>query len=311
MKTMERFPKVSVVIPTYNRARYVTEAIDSVLAQTVPPDEIIVVDDGSTDNTQDVLKRFGDRIKYIRQDNAGPGIARNTGIKSSKNEYIAFLDSDDLWEPNRLERQLAAAKRYRHRPVLWFSDAKFVLPDVQVRASEWEIHGRFRPERAIGILEKPNEFVVKGYIINTSTILANRKALLQVGLFEPKRESEDGGLWVRLGRIGSFGYIAESLCVRRMVGEHTNFHSVRAYREQIRVLSDLAMDADLSDKARAIAFRRMVRAVKCASGALRRAGRNTEARRQLRVIRGWWYRPSLMSRYFLNLLRKDQPQRSV
>ena len=98
---------VSVVIPTYNYGRFIVEAINSVLAQTRPPLEIIVVDDGSTDETTAIVAAFGDRVRYIRQDNAGVCAARNRGVMESSSDLIAFLDADDTWEPTNLEKQLA------------------------------------------------------------------------------------------------------------------------------------------------------------------------------------------------------------
>src|ERR1022692_2070993 len=99
-------PTVSAVIPTYNRARFVGEAIDSILAQSRPVDEIIVVDDGSTDNTVESLKKYGAAIRCVRHQNNGPSAARNRGVKESKCDFVAFLDSDDLWVPRKNELQL-------------------------------------------------------------------------------------------------------------------------------------------------------------------------------------------------------------
>jgi glycosyltransferase involved in cell wall biosynthesis len=99
-------PKISVIIPTYNRASLVSQAIDSVLDQTYQDLEIIIVDDGSTDNTRELLKPYKNKIRYIYQENRGGAAARNTGIKNAKGKYIAFLDSDDLWFPDKLEKQV-------------------------------------------------------------------------------------------------------------------------------------------------------------------------------------------------------------
>ena len=101
-------PKVSVIIPTYNRAHLVGRAIRSVLNQTYQDFEIIVVDDGSTDNTEEVVKSFNDpRIRYIRHEkNRGGSAACNTGIRAARGEYIAFQDSDDEWLPEKLEKQM-------------------------------------------------------------------------------------------------------------------------------------------------------------------------------------------------------------
>src|SRR5688500_8177111 len=97
---------VSVVIPTYNYGRFIAHAIRSVLAQTRPADEIIIVDDGSTDDTTDAVKQFGENVKYVRQENAGVCAARNRGVRESTGDLIAFLDADDTWEPENLEKQL-------------------------------------------------------------------------------------------------------------------------------------------------------------------------------------------------------------
>src|SRR5271156_960674 len=102
-------PKVSVIIPTYNRADKVGKTIESALAQTFTDLEVIVIDDGSSDDTGRVLSEvFGDRIRYFAQTNQGASIARNNGIEAARGEWIAFLDSDDLWEKDKLELQLQA-----------------------------------------------------------------------------------------------------------------------------------------------------------------------------------------------------------
>ena len=98
---------VSVIMPTFNHARYLRAAIDSALAQTHPPHEVIVVDDGSTDATPAILSEYGDRIRAMRQPNAGVAAARNAGLATASGDYVAFLDSDDVWAPDKLERQLA------------------------------------------------------------------------------------------------------------------------------------------------------------------------------------------------------------
>jgi glycosyltransferase involved in cell wall biosynthesis len=99
--------RVSVVIPTYNYGRFIAEAIASVLNQTHAVEETIVIDDGSTDETEAVVRVFGDRVRYVRQDNAGVCAARNKGVVESSGEFIAFLDADDTWEPTKIGKQLA------------------------------------------------------------------------------------------------------------------------------------------------------------------------------------------------------------
>jgi len=103
-------PSISTIVPAYNRAHLIGETLRSLLAQTVPAEEIIVVDDGSTDDTATVASNFGERVKVIRQANAGPAAARNTGFRASRGEFIHFVDSDDLAAPNKHAVQLAALK---------------------------------------------------------------------------------------------------------------------------------------------------------------------------------------------------------
>jgi len=103
-------PEISVIIPTYNHSRFIKEAIDSVLGQSYNDFELIVVDDGSTDDTKAIAISYGDKIKYFYQGNKGRGAARNKGVSLASGEYIAFLDSDDIWFPEKLEKQMAYIK---------------------------------------------------------------------------------------------------------------------------------------------------------------------------------------------------------
>jgi glycosyltransferase involved in cell wall biosynthesis len=106
-----RDTKISVIIPTYNCSAYISAAVASVLEQSLPVYELIVIDDGSEDGTRDVLNQFGSRIRYIRQEHAGVSAARNRGIEESSGEFVAFLDADDIWAPERLERQIEEFKK--------------------------------------------------------------------------------------------------------------------------------------------------------------------------------------------------------
>lgn len=105
-------PGISVIIPTYNRADCVGEAIESVLSQTCHPLDVIVVDDGSTNNTSEVIASVGEHVRYIRQQNRGVSAARNRGISASRGEWLVFLDSDDIWLPDMLEKHLQAVNTW-------------------------------------------------------------------------------------------------------------------------------------------------------------------------------------------------------
>ena len=121
-------PLVSVIVPTYNRAALLCEAVNSVLQQTYQNIEIIVIDDGSTDNTTEVMAAYGDRVRYTRRPNAGVNAARNLGLKQARGEFVALLDSDDLWAPFKIELQV---RLMRH-----FSAAGFLFSNFQI------FHGR-------------------------------------------------------------------------------------------------------------------------------------------------------------------------
>lgn len=103
--------RIAAIIPTYKRAALVSRSIDSVLAQTRPVDEVIVVDDGSPDNTAEVVAAYGDRVRYVRQNNGGLSAARNTGVRVSTCDWVAFLDDDDEWLPNKIEKQIEALEQ--------------------------------------------------------------------------------------------------------------------------------------------------------------------------------------------------------
>jgi glycosyltransferase involved in cell wall biosynthesis len=104
-------PLISCVVPVYNGERFLAEALDSVLAQTYRPVEILVSDDGSTDGTHEVAARYSKQIRYLRHANAGPGAARNRGLEVAQGDFVALLDADDVWHPEKLERQMARFQR--------------------------------------------------------------------------------------------------------------------------------------------------------------------------------------------------------
>ena len=143
-------PHVSVIVPTYNRATYIARAVNSILSQTYRDFEVIVVDDGSTDHTRQVLAAYGDRVRYVFQDNAGPGAARNHGIRLSTGQYLAFLDSDDMWMPAFLEKTVGALDAHPSVDVattgLYVGPADRKTPAhlEGVQTGPWQLPTRFR-----------------------------------------------------------------------------------------------------------------------------------------------------------------------
>ena len=199
-------PEVSVVIPTYNSVRYLTEAVDSVLAQTFRDLEVIVVDDGSTDETELVMRRYPEPVRYIRQKNAGVAEARNRGIREASGRYIAFLDADDTWYPHKLERQLAELRR---RPDCRFCYSAFTVVDPDL--APLGIRGS---ERRGSPLE---DLLLRGNVIGSiCTVLCERELLESSGGFDPElSQCADWDMWVRLATATPFAYVDEPLVTYR------------------------------------------------------------------------------------------------
>jgi cellulose synthase/poly-beta-1,6-N-acetylglucosamine synthase-like glycosyltransferase len=172
---------VSVIIPAYNAAATIAAAIESVLAQTCPAEEIIVVDDGSQDETSAVVERFGPVVRLVRQANAGCGQARNTGARESRGSWLAFLDADDLWRPTKLERQMPET-----------ADPQVAVVVCRVRNNEGRLLGR---RLAFDDLWARNDAIV-------SSSLVRRSAFVQARGFWKERACEDYHLWLRLTADG-------------------------------------------------------------------------------------------------------------
>ena len=199
-------PTVSVVVPAYNAAAFVGRAVDSVLAQSGVDYELLVVDDGSKDDTVAVLGAYGDRLRVLVQANAGPAAARNRGLHEARGRYVAFLDADDWWLPEKLARQVALLDG---RPEIGFcSTATHVVTEGVAPAGEWPCVPGERP-----LLETlfVRSAAVSG---STSGVLARRELLLGAGGFdEALRGFEDPDLWMRLAARAGYACIDEPLTV--------------------------------------------------------------------------------------------------
>jgi glycosyltransferase involved in cell wall biosynthesis len=206
---MSNTPLVSLIIPAYNSRAYVCDAVDSCLAQTYPNCEVVVIDDGSTDGTPDLLRtRYGDRIRLIQQANRGAAGARNTGIREARGEFVQFCDSDDRLLPEKVQ---AGWELFQQKPeiVLVYTFARIVLPDdvTEVPLPDVEL-----PSGDLFCL------LLCGYgnFVGTSTVMVRRQAVLDVGGFdESLAVAEDWDLWLRLASRWPFAAINEPLMIYR------------------------------------------------------------------------------------------------
>ena len=225
---------MSIIIPTFNRASIVSRAIESALSQTYRNIEVVVVDDGSSDDTQSVVEGFGDRVRYFYQENAGVTAARNSAIRHARGEFLAFLDSDDTWAPWKLESQVAALTQFPEAGVVWsdmtaLDRSGHVISDRYLRVM-YKAHSRVKIEEVMPQVETlealtasaPNELgsapvrigdlfseILLGNLLHTSTVLVRRAWVEQVGGFDPSfvHAGEDYEFYVRLCSVGPVVFI--------------------------------------------------------------------------------------------------------
>jgi glycosyltransferase involved in cell wall biosynthesis len=228
--------RIAVVIPAYNASAYIEDAIKSVLAQSMPADEIVVVDDGSTDNTAEVVARVSARVVVLRQKNAGQGSARQHGVEATTADLLLFLDADDILHTFALEK-LATALFSRPLAALAYGRAEIWSPTDQF-PSHVDPSAAGSGEDLWGILLRGN------FIRTPGCVLVRRSALTQVGGWDADvtlKGNEDWELWLRLAETSSFVFVPETLLKYRMVG--TGFCSNRGkmYRSMFRLFGKQRM----------------------------------------------------------------------
>ncbi len=219
--------QVTVIIPTFNSAQFLTAAVDSVLAQTFKDFEIIVVDDGSTDNTEDVLKKYDDKVRYIKQKNQGVSIARNTGIKNSNSKYVAFLDSDDVWMPAKLEKQINALEN-NPKSKACYTEYLSVSEDMKPQDLK-----RLRCNGSA-----LNDLLLRGNVIGPpSTILCERQLFEEIGVFDSSLSlSADWDMWIRLACVTELTFLNEPLIKYRLHGSNMSKNVKLLEEDTVRML---------------------------------------------------------------------------
>jgi glycosyltransferase involved in cell wall biosynthesis len=209
---------VSVIIPTYNRADMVSDAIESALAQTLTNIEIIVVDDASTDGTEAVLSSYADEITYIKHDeNRGGSAARNTGIKAASGEYIAFLDSDDIWAPEKLEQQITELERRNGGWIAAYCDFRQTRENQLVEKIDNLVR---RPTGFEGDDEIIRRIFLRTFAHGGSSTLVVKKSIVDaIGGFDPSfQRHQDLEFLVRLLKKGKLAYVDEILVFKHDTG---------------------------------------------------------------------------------------------
>jgi len=196
---------ISVVIPTYNRVTFLKDAIDSVLAQTFLDFELIVVDDGSTDDTPKLLSSYNNKVRVITQTNQGPSAARNRGIEAAKSPWIAFLDSDDVWKPDKLKKQVRFITDNPDTKIcqteeVWIRNGKRVNP-----RKKHEMHSGWIYEQCL-----------PRCIVSPSSVMIHKDVFEKVGLFdETMLACEDYDLWLRVTPHYPVFLVREQLIVKQ------------------------------------------------------------------------------------------------
>jgi len=199
-------PKISIIIPTYNQAESLQETIESVLNQTYKNIEIIIVDDGSTDNTLEIISSFdNDKIICIQQENKGAGNARNRGIKKANGKYIAFLDSDDLWLKNKLRKQIDFMKQNPEIGLLGTGCYQMIDINKIIHKKIFPFENKILQKDLI----KYNPFI-------QSSVMIRKDIFNSVDLYDEKfKESEDYDLWLRIAQKHKVANLQEALVVKK------------------------------------------------------------------------------------------------
>jgi len=268
MKKIEIKPQVSVIIPTYNRGWVIKEAIDSVLAQDYTEFELIVVDDGSTDHTSDVLDSYRNDIKVLSQKNKGVSAARNRGIAEASGKFIAFLDSDDLWLSQKLSVQI---EFFNQTP-----DALICQTEEVWIRNGLRVNPRKRHKKPSGMIFKPS---LELCLVSPSAVMIQRNLLDRVGEFDENLPAcEDYDLWLRISCRFPVHLIDAPLIIKR--GGHDDQLSSRAGLDKFRIkaIEKIIKSGLLSNDQHRAAVNTLKKKCAIYSAGCRKRGREEEAK---------------------------------
>jgi len=235
--------KVSVIIPAYNAARFIESTVQSALDQTRPPDEIVIVDDGSTDDTAEIVRGLDGPIRFFQQENQGSAVARNLAIERSSGDLLAFLDADDLWLPSKLERQIPPFEADK----VDFSFANLIdlFPDGQFAGRPFIVFGesimKEIPSCDCDVARVFAQALLPLFLldnhVHTPTVVVTRAAFDKGGRFDPGlRVGQDIDMWFRLLQFCRAAYLDSVVCHRRLHDQNVTHDSLRIDRAQVEIL---------------------------------------------------------------------------
>ncbi|XZE54238.1 glycosyltransferase family 2 protein [Planctomycetaceae bacterium SH139] len=234
---------ISVIVPCYNREDILGRAIQSALAQTRAPDEIIVVDDGSHDSSANIARSFGDRVVVLEQANAGAAAARNHGIETAHGDWVAFLDSDDEWHPDKLAIQLAVAKRFPAAQLI-FCDTLVRTDNDVLMSSRFALGGLYGAERELDADFALYDRSLFARMLTQSRVITSavmvRRNLPELRFPEHIWGSEDWALWLNLALQYPFASVNRVLVTMHQQGDNISSRTGRLCRNDLLVLKDLA-----------------------------------------------------------------------
>jgi glycosyltransferase involved in cell wall biosynthesis len=234
MKSSELKNIVSVIIPAFNAESFIAEAIESVIGQTYKAIEIIVIDDGSKDGTKKVAEKYADKVRIISQSNLGAGAARNNGIKEARGEVIAFLDADDVWFADKVEKQVAILNKHE--------DVFLVSGSGEYYVNENKTPEKDSPNCGDEIYNKPlniyKTLLSKGNVVWTSSVIVRRSVFDDIGLFdETKKRSQDYDMWIRIAENNKFYIMSEKVGKYRWVKNSLTHNSISVeYKAQLEII---------------------------------------------------------------------------
>lgn len=234
--TMRNKQTISVIIPTYNSSSYIKRTLDSVLSQNILPDEIVVVDDGSSDNTVERIEEYKmknkdvlENIRVIRQNNMGAGAARNRAIKEASGEWIAFLDSDDIWMQGKMEAVRTAMEAHPDATIIAHDEYAVDEKDLDSHRL-CSLHEVYDESKDLFIQ------LYEGNFFSTSCMVIKKQIIEKVGGFdESLRSAQDYDLWIRCGMYGKLFYIPEPYEIYVTRGGNITANTYRRYNCEMKI----------------------------------------------------------------------------